>query len=372
MSVSTYDILSQFATKGKPGRVEPYGAGHIHDTYRAENGDTNHSGYVLQRICHRIFGQIPQLMKNIGRLTAHLRRKLQTVPGAQPDRETLTVVPAHNGKLFYRDSEGNYWRVYRFIAAVKSYDLVEAPDQAYQGGKAFGKFGAFLADLPAAHFHETLPGFHYIEKRLNTFSAVLAADKAGRAAGVAAEIAFVRERAEEMGTILRWGREGKLPLRIAHNDTKFNNVLLDERDQALYVVDLDTVMPGYVTYDFGDSIRTTNTAVEDEADLAKIDFDLELFEAYTRGYLEEMGPVLTPQELHSLPLGCKLMPYIMGVSFLTDYLDGDKYYKIHLPGHNLQRSRAQFAYLRRIEAQYARLGASSTLFPHQPIYLETH
>ncbi len=370
MAISTNDILSQFSTEGTPDPVEPYGSGHIHDTYRAKNGNAGQPGYILQRINHRIFGQIPQLMENIGRVTAHIRQKLQTVPGARPDREALTVVPTRDGKLFYRDSEGNYWRVYRFIAGAKSYDLVETPDQVYQGGKAFGKFGALLADLPAAQLHETLPNFHDIEKRLNTFSQVLAANKAGRAAGVTAEVAFVRERAEEMGTILRWGREGKLPLRITHNDTKFNNVLLDEHDQALCVVDLDTVMPGYVAYDFGDSIRTTaNTAAEDEANLAKIDFNLDLFEDYTRGYLEEMGPFLTPQEIHSLPLGCKLMPYIMGVRFLTDYLDGDQYYKIHFPGHNLQRSRAQFAYLRRIEARYAELGRTihSVLSPtHLP------
>ena len=156
-----------------------------------------------------------------------------------------------------------------------------------------------------------------------------------------------------MGTILRWGREGRLPLRTTHNDTKFNNVLLDAEDRALCVVDLDTVMPGYVAYDFGDSIRTTaNTAAEDEADLLKIDFDVRRFEAYTRGYLEEMGHFLTPDEVASLPLGCKLMPYIMGVRFLTDYLDGDHYYKIHFPSHNRQRSRAQFAYLRRLEDRY--------------------
>lgn len=357
MPIPLTHILSQFATEGRPGPPEPYGAGHIHDTYRAENREPGCPGYVLQRINHRIFGQIPELMENIGRVTDHLRQKLQALPGGRPDRETVTVVPARDGQLFYRDAEGNYWRVYRFIAGARSYDIVGTPDQAYQGGKAFGRFGALLSDLPAARLHETLPDFHDIEKRLDTFERVLAADQAGRAAGVGPEVAFVRERAQEMGTILRWGRAGKLPLRITHNDTKFNNVLLDERDQALCVVDLDTVMPGYVAYDFGDSIRTTaNTAAEDEADLPKIDFNADLFEAYTRGYLEEMGPFLTPDELESLPLGCKLMPYIMGVRFLTDYLDGDGYYKIHFPEQNLRRARAQFAYLRRLEARYADLG----------------
>ncbi len=347
------NILDPFATEGRPGPVEPYGSGHIHDTYRVRNGEAGRPEYILQRVNHQVFTRVPELMENISRVTAHLREKLRDVPGADPDRETLTVVPTRGGALYHQDPEGNYWRLYRLIADARSYDVVASPALAYQGGKAFGRFGALLADLPATELHETLPHFHDIERRLVTFEKVLAADPAGRAREVGPEIEFVRERAEAMGTILRWGRAGRLPLRITHNDTKFNNVLLDARDQALCVVDLDTVMPGYVAYDFGDSIRTTaNTAAEDEADLSKVDFNVSLFEAYARGYLEEMGRFLTPDEVASLPLGCKLMPYIMGVRFLTDYLDGDHYYKIHFAGHNRQRARAQFAYLRRLEARY--------------------
>jgi hypothetical protein len=276
--------------------VEPYGSGHIHDTYRVRNGEAGRPEYVLQRVNHQVFPRIPELMENISRVTAHLRQKLRDVPGADPDRETLTVVPTRQGLLYYHDPAGNYWRLYRLIAGARSYDVVASPALAYQGGKAFGRFGALLADLPAAQLHETLPHFHDIERRLATFEKVLAADPAGRARQVGPEIEFVRERATEMGTILRWGREGKLPLRITHNDTKFNNVLLDAHDRALCVVDLDTVMPGYVAYDFGDSVRTTaNTAAEDEADISKIDFDVRRFEAYARGYLEEMGPLPYPR-----------------------------------------------------------------------------
>jgi hypothetical protein len=336
--------------------VTPFGSGHIHDTYRVRNTAPGCPDYLLQRINHHIFRQIPQLMENIGRVTAHLRQKLMALPGNDPDRQTLTVIPIQDGKSFHRDTDGNFWRLYLLIPGAKSYDLVHTTGQAYQGGKAFGRFGALLADLPAAELHETLPHFHDIERRLQTFAAVLAADSQGRADGIAPEVTFVNQRAAEMTAILQLGREGKLPIRITHNDTKFNNVLLDEHDQALCVVDLDTVMPGYVAYDFGDSIRTTaSTAAEDEADLSRIDFDMRIFEAYARGYLEELGPFLTSEEVASLSLGCKLMPYLMGVRFLTDYLDGDNYYKTAFPEHNLQRARAQFAYLSRMEKVYPEL-----------------
>ncbi len=353
MSLHLGKILAQFVIRGDAGAVVPFVSGHIHDTYRVRNTAPGCPEYLLQRINHHIFRQIPQLMENIGRVTAHLRQKLMAVPGNDPDRQTLTVIYTLDGSSFHRDPDGNFWRLYLLIPGAKSYDLVRTPAQAYQGGKAFGRFGALLADLPAAELHETLPHFHDIERRLRIFAAVLAADSRGRAREIAPEVAFVNRRAGEMTAILQLGREGKLPLRITHNDTKFNNVLLDEHEQALCVVDLDTVMPGYVACDFGDSIRTTAcTAAEDEADLSRIDFDTGMFEACARGYLEEMGSFLTPAEVASLPLGCKLMPYLMGVRFLTDYLDGDTYYKTAFPGHNLQRARAQFAYLSRMEKVY--------------------
>ncbi len=345
-------ILSHFAYTGSVEAISPFGSGHIHDTYRVRVTGTTAPGYIMQRINHQIFKQIPELMENVGRITEYLREKLQRIPGADPQRETLTVIPALTGKLFYQDESGNYWRLYQLITGARSYDVVTTPAQAYQGGKAFGRFGARLIDFPISTLHETLPDFHHINKRLQTLWRTLEKDPVGRAAAITPEVQFIKARAEPMGTLLAWGNQELIPQRVTHNDTKFNNVLLSEQDRALCVVDLDTVMPGYVAYDFGDSIRTTaSTAAEDEKDLHKVGFDIDLFKAYAEGYLEEMGKFLTSHEWDSLVLGCQLMPYMMGVRFLTDYVDGDHYYKVHHPEHNLQRARNQFRLLSVMEAQ---------------------
>jgi Ser/Thr protein kinase RdoA (MazF antagonist) len=242
--------------------------------------------------------------------------------------------------------------LYKFLEGTRSYDLVSTPQLAYEGGKAFGKFQALLTDLPANLLHDTIPDFHNVVNRLGLFRAAINADPADRVARVGAEIAFVEQRREAMQAIYRLAEAGKLPLRITHNDTKFNNVLLNQHDQAQCVIDLDTVMPGYVAYDFGDAVRTTiNTAPEDEADLEKIKIDLSLFKGFAKGFLEETGATLTPEELNSLIQGVLLLPFIMGLRFLTDYIGGDTYYKIHFPEHNLQRARAQFQLVKKLEEQ---------------------
>ncbi|QHT67427.1 aminoglycoside phosphotransferase family protein [Rhodocytophaga rosea] len=345
-------IIQQFRISGSIQTVLPYGSGHIHDTFRLQNTDTLQPDYLLQRINHQVFRQVPELMSNMERVIEHIRQKLHAIPGADISRQVLTLVPIHDGKN-YLEQDGNYWRVFLFIKNARSYDQVQTTQQAYQAGKAFGKFQSFLADMPVGSMHETIPDFHNVKHRLNQFQQAIDENRAKRLDQVQEEVAFVRQRAEEMKEILRLGQAGKIPLRITHNDTKFNNVLLDENDQALCVIDLDTIMPGYAAYDFGDSIRTiASTAAEDEKDLSKIEFNLPFYKAYVKGYLEETHLFLNEEEIKSLAFGCKLLTFLMGLRFLTDYINGDVYYKIHFPEHNLQRSRAQFRLLSRMELKY--------------------
>lgn len=337
------DVLAHFQLEGSVASIIPYGSGHIHDTYAVANDQPTCPNYLLQRINHHVFRNVPLLMENIGLVTLHLRQKLQHIPGARPDEEVLTLVPTQDNLGYYRDPDGNFWRVYLLLEGTRSYDIVETPQQAYEGGKAFGKFLALLADLDASQLHESIPDFHNIENRLRLLTQATRLNAAGRVAQVDKELRFVWQRGEEMSSICRLGRAGKLPLRTTHNDTKFNNVLLDRHDKALCVIDLDTVMPGFLAYDYGDAIRTTvNKAAEDEEDLSKIKVDYELFRAFTEGFLQETSAFLTEEEVNSLEPGVRLLPYIMGVRFLTDYIEGDHYYKIHFPEHNLQRARAQF------------------------------
>jgi Ser/Thr protein kinase RdoA (MazF antagonist) len=345
-------IIAAFRLEGEAASIQPFGSGHINDTFYFKNTLPGAPDYLLQRINHHVFKNVPALMQNIARVTAHLRAKVNAQPQGAA-LEVLTLVPTHNGQHFIKDDAGNYWRVFHFLQDTVSHDIVQKPAQAEAGGAAFGQFQALLADLPADKLIETIPDFHNIEKRLVTFHAAVASDSHHRVALLAHEIAFVKEREHSMGKILRWGREGMLPLRITHNDTKFNNVLLDFQDKARCVIDLDTVMPGYAAYDFGDAIRSlVNTAAEDEKDLHKIEVNLGLFEAFTRGFLSETHSFLTPAEVQSLTWGVLLFPYLMGVRFLTDYIEGDVYYKTAFEGHNLQRCRAQFQLLRKLEGHY--------------------
>jgi Ser/Thr protein kinase RdoA (MazF antagonist) len=346
-------ITKQFSTEGTVLSALPYGSGHINDTYRVETAEPDCHNYILQRINHKIFKNVPGLMDNIDRVTKHIRIKLENTPGANPDRQGLTLIPTIDQKSYYLDPDGNFWRMYIFIEDNRSYDIVDTPEKAFEGGKMFGKFQSMIADLPGGPLFETIPNFHNIDMRLETLRKTIESDPAGRASLVKEEAAFVFERAAEMGTILHLGQQGLIPSRITHNDTKFNNVLLDKNDQGLCVIDLDTVMPGYVHYDYGDSIRTsTNTGAEDDPDLTKVEMDLGLFEAYTKGFLQETRNTLTPLELEHLPLAGKLFPYMIGVRFLTDYVDGDHYFKIKHEHHNLQRARAQFKLLRSMEGQF--------------------
>ena len=347
------EIFEGFTAEGTFLKGEPYGSGHIHDTFRIETKEKDKDDYIVQRLNNKIFKNIPELQQNIERVTVHLQNKLRAIPGSNIKRECLILIPAHDGKSWIVDKEGHFWRMYIFISNHRSYNIVDSTDKAFQGGKAIGRFQAMLADMPGGPLHETIPSFHDIEKRLKTLNNKIAEDPAGRVESVKSEISEVLKRAEEMKIILRLGKEGKIPSRITHNDTKFNNILLDENDKALCVIDLDTVMPGYVHYDFGDAIRTvTNTAAEDEKDLSKVKMNINLFKAYAEGYLSETGKTLNEVEKEYLAFAPRLITYTIGTRFLTDYIDGDNYFKIHHEFHNIQRARAQLKLVMSMEEQY--------------------
>lgn len=350
------EIFGLFNPEGTFLTGEPYGSGHIHDTFRVQTSENDKDDYILQRLNNKIFKNIPELQNNIERVTIHLNQKLSKIPGSNTKRECLTLIPAKDGKSWVLDKNGNYWRMYIFISNHRSYNIVDDTDKAFEGGKAIGRFQAMLADMPGGPLHETIPKFHDIENRLAILNQKIKENPAGRVAELTDEIKEYLSRGEVMKTILNLGRAGKILSRITHNDTKFNNILLDENDKALCVIDLDTVMPGYVHYDFGDAIRTvTNTAAEDEKDLSKIEMNVELFEAYARGYLSEAGKTLNETEKEYLAFAPKLITYTIGVRFLTDYIDGDNYFKIHHKFHNLQRTRAQLKLVMSMERQYGEM-----------------
>jgi len=353
MAYNLNEIFEYFKTESTFLKGEPFGSGHIHDTFRIETRETEKDNYILQRLNNKIFKNIPELQQNIERVTVHLREKLKKIPGSDTKRECLSLVPSKEGKSWITDKEGHYWRMYIFISNHKSYNTVDTQGKAFEGGKAIGRFQAMLADMPGGPLNETIPFFHNIEKRLETFNLKIRENPAGRAESAAYEIDEFLKRADEMKIILRLGNEGKIPLRITHNDTKFNNILLDENDKALCVIDLDTVMPGYVHYDFGDAIRTvTNTASEDETDLSKVTMNIDFFKAYAQGYLSESRNTLNNTEKEYLAFAPRLITYTIALRFLTDYLDGDNYFKIHREHHNLQRARAQLRLVMSMENQY--------------------
>ena len=350
-SPSMDTIVQRFQLTGNSFTYEPFGAGHINDTFLLRNDQAD--SYLLQRINHQVYKNVHGMMRNIRRVTEHLRQKIAS--SDDPSLlTTLQVISTHDGDLFYQDAAGNYWRVLTFISDSVAYDVATSPVQAREAGRAFGQFQALLHDLPGEPLIEVISDFHHMGGRLTKFAQALDADVVQRAAQVPDEINFVRQRADEMLALYRLVETGQLPQRITHNDTKLNNVLLDPlTHRARCVVDLDTVMPGTVLYDFGDAIRTTaNTATEDEPDLDKVQLHLPYYEAFAQGYVSEARAFLTDREIEHLAFSARYMTFIMGLRFLTDYLAGDVYYKTHHPEHNLQRARNQFQLVTRMEAQY--------------------
>ena len=344
------EVVSNFNCEVDINSLKTYGSGHINDTYFIKNVNSSGCDYLLQRINHHIFKDVPQLTSNMCKVIDHLKDKLLLSGSGNPEKEVMTLVPAKNGLYFYLDSNGDYWRLSYFLKNTKSYDVVETEKQAYEGGKAFGKFQAMLADLPTGILYEVIPDFHHIGRRLEQLNDAIAKDAADRLESVAAELDIIKTYADSMSYFQQPEQIIGLPKRVIHNDTKFNNVLLNMKDEAQCVIDLDTVMDGYIAYDFGDAVRTIiNTTVEDEADLSKIRLNIPLFNAYTKGYLKEAGQFISNTELNSLFKGVLLLPYMQSVRFLTDYLNGDQYFKIKFEGHNLQRTRAQLQLLKMLD-----------------------
>lgn len=348
-------ILSRFGIKEKILSVEPLGNGHINDTLKVTVA-SGMPGYVLQRINHHIFTNVEMLQNNIHTVTSHIRAKLQERGEEDIDRKVLTFLPADDGKRYYFDGE-SYWRVCLMIPRSRSLEEVN-PSSSYEAGRAFGDFQSMLSDLPEGALGETIPNFHNMEFRLQQFHEAVQANAAGRADEVKDLIDEIEKRAEEMCVQEELYREGKLKKRTNHCDTKVNNILFDEDGKVLCVIDLDTVMPGFVLSDIGDFIRTgANTGAEDDEQLDRVEVNMEIFKAYTRGYMEKAKSFLTPFEIGLLPYGGRLLTYMQTVRFLTDYLNGDTYYKTHKPKHNLIRTRAQFKLLQSLEAHAEEMNA---------------
>lgn len=345
-------IARQFQIYSAFVSAEPYGSGHINDTYCV---DFDQAGlrvrYIFQRINHLVFKNSVALMENISRVTRHLGGK--SVDARDQSRRALTLIPAHNGEPFHHDEAGNFWRVYLFIEQARTYDAVQSTAQAFEAAQAFGRFQSLLADLPAPRLHDTIPDFHHTPKRFLALEHAIAADAVNRAALAKPEIEFALRHKAITSVLL----DANLPERVTHNDTKFNNVMLDDATGAgICVIDLDTVMPGLALYDFGDMVRTTTSPVpEDERDLAKVTMQFPMFEALVRGYLASASEFLTPAEKQHLAFAGKLITFEIGIRFLTDFLAGDTYFKVHREGHNLDRCRTQFKLVESIERQEAQM-----------------
>lgn len=341
-------ILKQFAIDEDMVSAVPFGNGHINDTLKVTNSK-GEIKYILQRINHHIFTNVDMLQNNIFTVTSHIREKLVARGEQDVDRKVLTFIPAKDGKLYHFDGD-SYWRVCLFIPRSKSFEEV-TPQLSYEAGKAFGDFQTMLSDLPVDALGETIPNFHNMEFRLKQFRDAVEANAAGRLEEVKDLVTEIEKRAKDMCIQEELYREGKLKKRTNHCDTKVNNIMFDEEGKVLCVIDLDTVMPGFVLSDIGDFIRTgANTGAEDDENLDNVEVNLEIFEAYTRGYMETAKAFLTPQEIKLLPYGGRLLTYMQTVRFLTDYINGDTYYKIHSPKHNLIRTKAQFKLLLSLEA----------------------
>lgn len=350
------NAINNFKFEGTLTDCRPYGSGHINDTYLLSYsiGEMGRLKVILQRMNSEVFTKPAELMENIINVTTYLKERIAE-NGGDPERETLNVIPAKDGKPYYKDEDGNYWRSYKFITGATSYDKVEKPADFYQSAVAFGNFQRLLADFPAETLHETIEGFHDTRARFAVFEQAVKDDVMGRAATVGKEIEFVRAREKSIANYFSEMQEkGELPLRVTHNDTKLNNIMIDDKTgKGICVIDLDTVMPGLAMNDFGDSIRFgASTAAEDERDLSLVSCSMELFDIYARGFIEGCGGKLTEREILELPMGAKTMTYECGMRFLTDYLQGDTYFKIHRKDHNLDRCRTQFKLVEDMEQKW--------------------
>ena len=354
------EALSAFQIDGAVVSATRYGSGHINDTFLVKTikNDGTDGRVILQRMNTNIFTKPVELMENVLGVTSFLRERI-IENGGNPDRETLTVIPTKEGSPYFVDSEGDYWRCYIFIEDATSYDKVENPEDFYQSALAFGNFQRLLADYPAETLHETIQGFHDTKARFKVFKKAIADDVCGRAASVKEEIDFYLSQEDTANVFGDMLEKGELPLRVTHNDTKLNNIMIDDdTHKGICVIDLDTVMPGLAMNDFGDSIRFgASTAAEDETDLDKVWCDMELFELYAKGFIEGCDGKLTEKEIELLPMGAKVMTFECGMRFLTDYLQGDTYFKIHREHHNLDRARTQMKLVQDMEKKWDEMNA---------------
>ena len=344
------NIVSKFAIEGTPTEIKPLGNGLINDTYIVRTQETEAPDYVLQHINHHIFTDVDGLQRNITAVTRHIRRKLEASGADDINRRVLTFIPLCDDadKTYYFDGE-NYWRIMVFIPEADTFNAV-TPEYSRFAGEAFGDFQSMLVDIPE-ELTETIPNFHNMEFRLQQLREAIEADAAGRLESVKDITDSLLRRADDMCRAEQLHRQGLLPKRICHCDTKVNNMMFDRQGRVLCVIDLDTVMPSYIFSDYGDFLRTgANTAAEDEPNLSLVSFNMDIFRAFTEGYLSTAGKFLTGIEIENLPYAAMLFPYMQAVRFFADYLNGDTYYKIAYPEHNLVRTRNQIHLLESVES----------------------
>jgi Phosphotransferase enzyme family len=375
LSADLRSLAKSFAIDADLVEASAYGNGHIHDTFLAlyRNG-AREERFIHQRLNRRVFPRIDVVMRNIAAVTRHVRSRLRAEATDDLDRRVLTLVPARDGRDYTIDPQGDWWRTYLFIARARSLDTAEAPAQAFEAARAFGDFQRLLLDYDGPEVAETIPRFHHTRSRFEDFRRALAEGPASRASAAVDEVRFALAHEAVVDRLLDLQARGEARTRLTHNDTKLNNVLLDvDTGQGLCVIDLDTVMPGLSLYDFGDMVRTaTATAPEDERDLSRVSVDETLFEAVTRGYLSSAGPHLSEAEKDHLTFAARLIVFEIGLRFLTDYLEGDVYFKVHRSGHNLDRCRTQFKMVRVLEERDDRFRAlaeralGSTSTPGEP------
>lgn len=351
MNENLLTVASKFKLEGKIETIRPLGEGFINDTFLVKTLDKNDPDYLLQRKNKNIFKDVPGMMNNIRKVTSHLKAKIE-IAGGDPTREAMTIIEIENGEPYFKDEEGNYWTVCLFIKNNITYESANKPELAYAGGKGIGKFQAMLADMKEP-LVDILPGFHNIRFRFKQWDEVLNRNPKDRKKDLSKEINWVEERREEMLEFWALVETGIIPTRVTHNDTKINNILFDQDGKDLCVIDLDTVLNSTVLNDFGDAIRSyTNTGLEDDENLDNVSMNIEMFKAYTKGYLEETISFLSPSELEYLAFSAKYITFEQVLRFLMDYINGDEYYKIKSPQHNLIRTHAQYKLLSSIEEQY--------------------
>lgn len=351
MKKTLSEIAEQFCFEGNIADIRPLGEGLINDTFIVETSGSD-PNYILQRKNKQIFQNVPAMMENIYKVTNHLKKKI-IAAGGDPMREALTVIPNKDGTLYYQDSENEYWAACLLIDNTVTHHKADSLKLAQQGGAGIGKFQAMLADMKEP-LTDILPGFHNMKYRFEQWDSILAKDPAGRKKEVAKEIEWIESRRNEMLAFWSKVESSELPMRVTHNDTKISNILFDKDDNVLVVIDLDTVLNSTCLNDYGDAIRSyTNTGMEDDPNLDNVSVNMDIFEAYTKGYLSEALTFLTPAEIDQVAFSGKYITFEQVLRFLMDYIDGDKYYKVKSSEHNLIRTRAQYKLLQSIEENYA-------------------